>query len=174
MSLIRIGAIPIDFHGNPVFVFDALDRHGFRAGTVSGLFEWPAAEQLSELVANPHRRLTVGQHVGVLEPIWMDDALLVSWRGWYLLGSCAVDGDQPSSVRELVPVRIGAVFLGEPQIVVTRSERARVNDFGLAARALVVDPFPLPQVPANPFARSPGGVVFTREYDPRAHDPRSL
>lgn len=113
MSLVSIGPVGV-FHGNPEFSWDSspTSRAGRRA-TIGGLTDWPEAQTLSELVANPAEQRTIGDATGVLEWVAFDDALLEPFTGWYLLSSFSLNPDQRSSVGG-APVKfsLSAVFLG--------------------------------------------------------------
>lgn len=168
MSLAYVGPIAVSFHGDPTFSFSASpSARGLQPCSIGGYLEWSQGEQLQELVGNGGRLVTIGDASGVLEPIWPDDSLLATFRGWYLLGSCELTPDVGDSVPDApVPFSLAATLLPEGlAAVLTRSARARPNDFALVPRATAVQRFH-----NGSFVRSPGGLRFTRQFDPLPHD----
>lgn len=176
MSLAYVGPVRIDFHGNPAFQWNAsIDVDGRRAAAVTGVIEWTPLHQLTELLANPHRRISIGPDDGVVEFVWASDQLLRPFNGWWLLRSMQPSPDQHSSVSGLVPFALDAVFLGghrEPLVV--RGSRVKTGDLGLLASALLAEPFRGGEASGTRALVDPGGFFFTREYDAAAHDPRSV
>lgn len=175
MSLLFIGPVDLDLHGNPSFNWQGpISATGLRPMSISGLVSWDEAKAIQELVANPDRRISFAGEVGVLEVIWAGDELQRDYNGWSLLQSCDIDANQRDSLNDFVPFDVSAVHLGSREPVITRSARARDDDFGLVARPLAVQPFWGEDEDGEPFATNPGGTVITREYDPRtAYDPES-
>lgn len=166
--------------GNPSFSWDADPQpDGSRDAVIAGMAEWWQAQQLSELVANPARRATIGKATGVLEYFWAGDEMLRPFRGWYLFSKLNLRAEQPHSlggISAMVPFSLSATYLGDQrQPVVSRSARARDNAFDLDGQALVVNPFWGEDADGEPFLIDPGGTFFTREYDPTSpHDGTRL
>lgn len=172
-----LGPVLIDFHGDPTFGWTSdPGPAGLRGASIGGLVEWPVAHQLSELLANRDRRVTIAGETGILEYVYAGDEFLRPFNGWYLLRSFSLDGDQPSSVRELVGFSVSATLLGaHRQPVVARSARALETDFDLDAGSTVVQPFWGEDTTGEPFLIDPGGAAGTREYDAQVpHDGSRL
>lgn len=172
-----IGPIAFSSHTNPTFQWGAeASARGMRSCSIGGFASWDQGKQLQELADNPARLVTIGDASGVLEPIWPDDDRLADYRGWYLLHHCDVspssgdeEGDNP------VPFALTATRLPDGLAsVVTRSARARSNDFDLAPVALVATPFRHEDADGGDFLTSPGGVRFARAYDSAPYDPRRI
>lgn len=169
MSLTYIGPLALDAHYDPEFAWsgDPLGAVVGRGTRISGLLEWDEAKTLQELVTNPHRRIAVGETVGVLEAIWNSDELLRDFNGWYLFQSVSIDANQIDSVSGVVPFSLAAVNLGDRRLVVTRSARLRDDAFTVTAKSLLVQPLWNDINGGDAFDMDPGGTSFEREYDPR-------
>lgn len=147
-----------------------------RQASISGDTTLLAAHQLAELVANPELQVTIGRATGVLVPIHFDGRVADQFIGWYLLEAFSFDpyriGDQVTHAG----FSLSGAYLGpHPEVVVSRSARARANDFDLDGQALVVNPFWGEDPDGEPFVVPPGGTFFTREYDPTSpHDSTRL
>lgn len=132
----------------------------------------PQAEQLKELVDNEARRFApYGLRGGVLEPIWVQNR--PELFGFYLLHRCSLSATPTQQLLDHKPFTLEATLLRR-EVVVTRSARARTNDFDLTARSLVVQPFWGEDPDGEPFVTDPGGTPFSRKYDPRtSYNPAS-
>lgn len=175
----RIGPLGDADHGDPTFSWvGEANEAGFRTASISGVLPWPKAHALSELTVNPANKRTEGGHTGLLEWLIFDDDLLRPFTGLYLLKPATLGtAEQKWSVSGpaagIVPFSLSAVFVGgNRQPVLACTARARANDFTLATRALIPTPWWSPDPAGEPFLVSPGGALFTREYD--AASPRSL
>jgi hypothetical protein len=153
-----------------------------RGGSIDGVLDWRKAHQLSELVDNPDRAVTIGGQTGVLEHLVFDDELLRPFAGWWLLQSFDISGEQQWSLAGVdgpVGFSLRGVFLGaDREPVVVRTARARANDFGLAPVASAAEPFGTAsslaedQAPlsTDPVATFPSGNrTLVREYDRRPY-----
>ena len=174
MSLDRIGPIAVD-HRNPVITWSSTEVDGVRPCRVTGQAEQASVRQLSELVANPDRRITVGGFSGVLEYVALSGPV-AEFAGWYLLDAIDVTAERPWTVANfgtslLKPFSLSATYLGSNlEVVVARSARARGNAHGLVPVAVVADPFWTQHAEGEPFVPVPsGGSAFARSYDPTAH-----
>lgn len=174
MSLRYLGPVPVTEHFDPSFSWTSEDVAGIRGASISGELPWSKAQQLSELVNNGARRITIGSHSGVLEYVHLDDVMLRDFQGFYLFRSFDVDADHASSLNGVdgpVPFSVDAAYLGDithREVVVVRSARPRANDHGLDPSSIVANPF---SDDAEQFPVSPGGESFTREYDPADYTP---
>lgn len=171
MSLTRIGPVAVTFMDPSYSVESQPTARGHRAVSLGGQLQWDEAQQLSELVANQDRRITVGGVSGVLEYVHADDELLAPFRGWHLLTAFSIKAGHSHSLAGVtgpVPFDLSAVQLGDNvQVVVARSARARSNTHGLTPVAVVADPFRSDTSTGEPFTPPPaGGSLFTREHDP--------
>lgn len=175
MSLARIGPIALTQY-DPAFSWtSAPDRYGAREASIAGRDEWDVVRQVSELVANPHRRISFADYVGVLVHVYADDELLREFNGWYLLRATSVEGSQQSSVTELVAFSIDAVYLGGHRTpVVVRSARELPDTVGVTAKSAVASPVEPDSSAGDRFIVDPGGTFQTREYDPGVYNPREL
>lgn len=163
-----IGPILFDSHTNPTVQWGAeATARGMRSCSIGGFASWDQGKQLQELVDNPARLHTVGDASGVLERIWPDDAKLAEFRGRYLLHRCDVSpsyGDEEAD--NPVPFSLTATRLPDHmQDAVARSARVRANAYSLTPTATVAQP-----LAGGSFVTSPGGIKFTRQYDPLPHD----
>lgn len=166
-----VGPVEVDFHGDPAFSWTAAaDARGHRAVEISGRFEWATLDQLVELAENPHRVITIGDYSGVLEPLWFDDEFLRQLNGWHLIVSADAAPDQQASLggdRALVSATVSTVRLRAVRPIVVRSARALADDFSIASKELVAQPFWGFDADGEPFQTAPGGTAFARDYDPR-------
>lgn len=140
---------------------------GTRGASIRGSLRLAQAEQLSELVANGARRVTIGGETGVLEYVYFDGGVTREFNGWYLLQAFSFDPYRVGDTVQYAHYSLSAVHLGaHRQVVITRSDRDRVNSYSLTPSAIVADPFT-----GGGFVRSPGGTLVQREFDPEPHDP---
>lgn len=142
------------------------DAKGFRSASIKAALPIAQSEQLSELVANADRRITVGGPSGVLEPIWFDGAITRDFNGWYLLQGLSFEPYGTGEWVSHVPVTLSALHLGQRQPIVVRSARPLANSYAIVPKSVVTDPFGLD----GSFVSSPGGTHATREFDPEPHD----
>jgi hypothetical protein len=153
----------------PSWNSDGNDGAGWRSATLAGDLDASAAEQLSELLANPARHIDVGSVGGVLEYVYSSAPRAQPFNGWYLLQTHQLSPRFVGSGARRISFSIKAVLLGDNRALrVTRSARARANDYGLTPTAVVADPFRDELAAGRPFAQSPGGTKLTREYDASA------
>lgn len=171
MGLTNIGPVAVRVR-KPAFNWtSSASAQGQRAGAFAGVVQWAQAQQLSELVDNPGRRLTIGPSNGVLEPLWFDDVLLAQFSGWYLLDSFELLGDWQWSGHGIdypVAFSLKCVFLGaNREIVVACSSRQLRNDFGFyGPSGVIVDPFwSEDSAGGQSLLVAAGGTVVTREYE---------
>lgn len=169
MSLAYVGPLNLAAHYDPSYSWVSDPSTSGRLSSLSGMTSWDEAKLLSELVANPHRRRTIGSHQGVLEIVWSDDDLLEEFNGWYLLDSVEINAAQRDSLNDMVPVFVRGTRMGEDlRPIVTRSSRPLDNDFTLTQRSLLVEPL---HIVGQGFEVDPGGTEFSREHDPRTGWP---
>lgn len=146
------------------------DAYGIRKAQFTGRLTRKSAQQLSELVANRGRRITIGGSVGVLEYVYTDHDFLRDHNGWYLLSQMQYGGGAFEGFSGAAEVTIEAAYLGDAttrQLVVTRSARTRTNVYGLSPTATVVGPLWLENSDGtSAWAVDPGGTAATRDYDP--------
>lgn len=176
-GLAWVGPVKVDWHSQPSMSWDPPKSDGLRIVKISGEYEWPTAEQLSELDANEGASVTIGGHHGVLVPIWMSNAPELNFTvGWYILESFPLGATVDQSATGLPVGTITAAFLGQaPELVIARGAVPKGNDFGLTARSLVVSPFRPEDDAGDRFLVDPGGSFATREYDPTyPHDTAAL
>lgn len=175
MALAFVGPIRVQQHCDPSFSWSSdLSTDATRGAQISGRLDWEEAWAIHELIANPARRISVGQHTGVLEVIWANDELQRPFNGWYLLQSCSVDAAQRDSLTDIVPCTISGLHLGSSRLVVSRFARALPDNFSLTSLSLAVQPLWGENAAGQPFDVTPGGSSFTRDYDPRTdYDPAS-
>lgn len=170
MGLTYLGPLQLTAHYSPRFAWtgDAGGSVADRTVDISGSLEWDDAKTLQELVLNPHRRVPLGQVVGVLEPVWNSDELLREFNGWYLFTSVAIDADHGDSLPGgVVDFRLSAVHVAERRIVVTRSARIRPDSITITAKSTLSQVLWNDVNPGDAFEVNPGGTAFDREYDPR-------
>lgn len=160
MALAYIGPVLVD-HGNPAFGFGSDSVHG-----VSGYATWNQAKALRELVANPDRRINAQGHVGVLEPIWFDDAYLRDFCGMYLLESMPLSPSQGNSLSSYTAPFTLAAYRLDRMSVVTHSSRQLVNDFALVGQSVVASPFWNEDAGGGQMLVTIDGTTVAREYDP--------
>ena len=167
MNLAYIGPVPISFHGNPTASWISTPTaSGQRDASIGGIVTWSEAHQLSELVANPARTQTIGNASGVLEPIWFSHTLLGPFRGWYLLRSFDLSGEQQWSLTDIVPVSLEATFLGDRQPMTLSSSRQLFNEAETVGVSIVADPFYNENTTGTSgFLNVGSGTLLTREYD---------
>lgn len=165
-GLAYIGPVAIELF-NPSFSWaSAPSAAGTRQASINGLVDWTVGHQLSELVANPARNLTVGADTGVLEYLWSTDSLLRAFNGWCLLRQCTISPDRTHSfggTNAVVPVSLAVTHLGEHQPAVVRSSRGRANAHSLPPFELVAAPFA--NASTTSFALEPGGDQVLRDFD---------
>lgn len=149
---------------------------GSRTVTIRGSLPLLQAHQLSELVANRARRMTIGGATGVLEYVSFDARVANQFIGWYLLEAFSFEPYRVGDQVRYCDFSLSATYLGDQrEVVVSRSARAYVRDFVSSAKALVVQPFYGEDSDGEPFRISPGGTFTTRAYDPsHPHDSSSL
>lgn len=149
----------------------APDANGFRGASIKAVLLIDQAEQLSELIANSGLRVTIGGPAGVLDAVWFDGAISRDFNGWYLLQALSFEPYGTGNWVSHVPVTISALHLGQRQPIVTRSDRARANDYSITPQALLAQPYWGDDEDGQRFVVTPGGSFFTREYDPTSpHD----
>ena len=171
MGLASIGPVQIS-HGNPTFSWDSTPiGPGLRGCRIGGSASWVAVKQLSELIANPGREISVGGRMGVLEYLTFDDDLLGTFTGWYLIDGLGLAADHKDSLALYdLPFTLSAVYCDRRlAATLTRSARARPNGFDLAATAIVSDPHGTDSGTSDPFVVSPGGIAGTRPFDARSY-----
>lgn len=183
MGVAYIGPVALDLFDPSFSWVSAPSAAGTRQASLNGTVDWAIAHQLSELVANPDRNLTVGGDSGVLEYVWSSDSMLRAFNGWYLLKQCNVSPAREHSLggdRAVVPVAISAVHLGERQVAIVRSARARTNVHSLPAYELLAAPLTVSES-SEAFIVEPGGDEVLREFDAEhgspfgpASDPRTM
>lgn len=138
-----------------------------RAFSLKGAIEVAAAEQLSELVANPDRRSTIGAFTGVLDYVFMNGGIARDFNGWALLESFDFNPYRLGDQARFVNFTVDAANLGpHRQVVIVHTDRALDDDFSLTAKATLTDPFV-----TDGLVRSPGGTLLRRDYDPLPTDP---
>lgn len=174
-GLAYVGPVKVDWHSQPVFSPSSDPDPAGRDVKVVGEFEWPTANQLSELAANPDAAITAGGQKGVLVPIWMNNAQeLAEYIGWYLLQSFNLSADVGQSAIGLPVGTISAVYLGQqPTLAVSRQSVPVGNDYGIAPQSVVVSPFRPADDAGDRFLVDPGGSFITRAYDPGGYDPEN-
>lgn len=86
--------------------------NGFRAVSHSGHMTLTVAYQLSELVANRDRRVTIGGESGVLEYIWSESPVAANFNGWHLLTDFAMSPQKIGADARYTPITLGALHLG--------------------------------------------------------------
>lgn len=85
---------------------------GFRLVTYAGHMALAVAYQLSELVANRDRQVTIGGESGVLEYIWSESEVASNFNGWHLLKGFAMSPAKIGSDAVYTPISLTAVHLG--------------------------------------------------------------
>lgn len=162
MSLARIGPVEVE-HGDPSFGWQGgSDGAGVRSASIEGLCTWSQAQRLSEMVANPDRRMTVAGRSGALEYVHFDDDMLGDFCGWYLLERANLTPSQPDSMSAFTaPFSIAAAFLGDGvEVVVVHSSRTLPNGHGFIGTPAAYDPFP-----GGEFVLDPSIAGTVREAD---------
>lgn len=167
-NLRRIGPLDVSYKDPGLSWTSQPGSSGVRGVSISGLVELHRAQQLSELVNNPARSVTVGGYTGVLEYLHFDGHVVSPFTGWYLLDQFSINIEHRYSFNGVTgptPFSLSGYHLGRLGPVVARSARARPNDLSLAATALVSDPFGRDSATDDPFAHSPGGNLARRPFD---------
>lgn len=168
-----IGPVAVDYR-DPNVTWTSESINGIRSCSITGLVTWTQAQQLSELVNNPARRITVGGESGVLEYLDLDDFHIRSFKGWYLLQSFSGPevehrfSVQVDRMAGPVPFSLDAAYLGDGthrEVILARSSRDIVNGYVVEPRSLIVNPFWDETTAGGNFPVNPGGTRFTREYD---------
>jgi hypothetical protein len=171
VSITRIGPVPIDGtseHGKPTFSWTSSPTaKGVRGASMGGLLTWRQVDQLDELV-NRSGAITVDGHEGIPVYIHYDGTKFSPRSGWYLLTGISADPTQPSTLSDYTaPFSLGLAYLGDHrQAVVERSARAKPATFAITPKALVAAPWWSEEPEGEVFTLNPGGVRFTRPYDP--------
>jgi hypothetical protein len=145
----------------------ASDSSLLRSATFAGHLTVAGAEQMSELLANTARRVTIGGHTGVLEFVWSESGVVNNFNGWYLLEQFSFEPYRIGDSTTYVAFTLDATYLGsQRQPVVTRAARAKPNDFALSATSVLVNPlWDEASSPTDSFVTRPVGSFGTREYD---------
>lgn len=181
MSAYWFGPIPVDLRDPHISLTSSPDAYGIRSGRISGLAHRDQIHQLSVLVNNPRRQVYLGEHKGVLERMWLDWPGMASpYSGLYLLSDFSVGdiewrwaGDGLPDLKPL-PFSMTCALVGHSsyrELGITRSARAKVNDYGYAAKAQVAASWWDEDPDGSAFVVSTGGTQFTRPYDPTSpHD----
>lgn len=140
---------------------------GTRAFTLSGTLPVAPAEQLSELVANDARRVTIGGQSGVLEYVFMDGGVSRDFNGWCLFDRYDFTPYRLGDGVKGADFTLSAVHLGpQRQPVVVHSGRDLDNDYDLDGTPILAQP-----LTAGVFLTDPGGTRIVREFDPLPCDP---
>lgn len=137
--------------------------------SLSAMVAEPAGTQLSELFANPPRRISHGPDTGILEPFWTDFPLWREFNGLYLWTTADVSGPMvygrvPGRVRDL---SLEGVLVQPGRLVISRSSRLLPSDY-VTGTALVANPVHDTAIAGSDFVVDPGGTLHTRTYDPAA------
>lgn len=162
MSLAQVAPIAVTLFNPNASWTSQPNAAGVRTASLSGFVEWDVAHALSELCVNGVRSVGFAGAAGVLEYVDFDDDLLRPFRGWYLLHSCNLAADQPSSLTGLVGIGLDATHLGPREPVLVRSARPKTNDFSLTAQSVAVYPFAGDHDDAGAFLFTPGGDTLER------------
>lgn len=171
---VYIGSVPCRIRSSQHQWTSEPTAGGQRAATIAGVMQWPQAQYLSELVANPELAQTHGNATGVLEVISFgaDDPLLRMFSGWYLLMSFQITPEHQWSGHGVdYPVAFSLVcsFLGaNREAVVISTSHQLANEFGVVGTPWVANPF------ADEVTDGTGswlvidvdGTEVLREYDP--------
>jgi hypothetical protein len=175
MAVAYIGSVGFEWLGDFTPRADATPVTLGTQKTLFGVAPKKVALSLWELVGNPDRRVNLGEEIGVIAWIWVQRR--PELFGPWLLQSFRITADHVQQLRGWQSFDVNAIYLAGSQTYIIRSARERENDFSLAAKSLLVQPFWGAEGadPGQPFAADPGGTVFAREYDPRTgYDPGEL
>ncbi len=169
-NLRQIGPVDVTYRRPSLRWTSDEDAHGIRTCAISGLVAHHEGKRLSELRANPHRRIRVGDHSGTLVYCYFDGDIVGEFRGWYLISNFTHEVEYALSVQGKTgptPFSLTAAYLGDHrQAVVERSARAKPATFTITPKALVAAPWWSEEPEGEVFTLNPGGVRFTRPYDP--------
>lgn len=169
-NLRRVGPVEVTYRRPALTWTSNPDARGVRSCSITGLATWQQVKQIGELANNCRRTVTIGDHTGVLAYLYMDGDLVGEFRGWYLLTPFTLSVEHQFSVQGAggpTTFALAAAYLGDGrQPVVERSATAKPNSYGIAAKALVAAPWWSEEPDGEVFTLNPGGVRFTRPYDP--------
>ncbi len=124
MSLTAIGPVSVQVR-KPTFNWTSVPgvhgfvgkAHGHRPASISGVMQWPQALALSDLIANPTDRVTIGDQTGLLEYLNFDDVLLIGFTGYYLLQQFDLLGEWQWAGHGLnypVGFTLKGIYIGDP------------------------------------------------------------
>jgi len=123
MGLVSIGPVSVQVR-KPTFNWTSVPgshgfvgrAHGHRPASISGVMQWAQAQSMSDLVANPEDRVTLGAQTGLLEYLVFDDVLLIGFTGYYLLQQFDLLGEWQwagHGINFPVGFSLKAIYLGD-------------------------------------------------------------
>lgn len=113
ISTMEIGPVSTTPYNYTATVTSTANPKGFRAANFNGVITVAQAVTLSELVANPAARQTIGGETGVLEYVTSTSPVMGNFDGYYLLQSFNFVPDMIGENARFAGFSLSGVLIGD-------------------------------------------------------------